>query len=41
MGTEGIAICSVCLLTFGSHEEVLGHTCNEIKEDMMKMKAVK
>ena len=33
MGTEGKAICSICLLTFGSHKEVLGHTCNEIKEE--------
>ena len=37
MGTEGIAICSICLLTFGSHEEVLGHPCNEIKEEKIEV----
>ena len=37
MSTEGIAICSICLLTFGSHEEVLGHTCNEIKEERIEV----
>ena len=37
MGTEEIAICSICLLTFGSHKEVLGHTCNEIKEERIKV----
>ena len=37
MSTEGIAICSICLLTFGSHEEVLGHTCNELKEERIEV----
>ena len=37
MSTEGIAICSICLLTFGSHEEVLGHTCIEIKEERIEV----
>ena len=40
MSTEGIAICSICLLTFGSHEEVLGHTCNEIKEERIEVDEV-
>ena len=37
MSTEGIAICSICLLTFGSHEEVLEHTCNDIKEERIEV----
>ena len=37
MSTEGIAICSICLLTFGSHEEVLGHRCNEIREERIEV----
>ena len=37
MSTECIAICSNCLLTFGSHEEVLGHTCNELKEERIEV----
>ena len=37
MGTEEIAICSICLLTFGSHKEVFGLTCNKIKEERIKV----
>ena len=30
MSTEDIAFCSICQITFGSHEEVLGHKCLQI-----------
>ena len=29
MSAEDIAICSMCQMTFGSHEKVLGHKCME------------
>ena len=37
MSIDGIAICSICLLAFGSQEEVLGHTCNDIKEERIEV----
>ena len=30
---EDIAICSLCQMTFPSHEEILVHICEEIKEE--------
>ena len=30
MSSEDIAFCSICQITFGSHEEVLGHKCLQI-----------
>ena len=35
MSTEDIAICSICQMAFGSHEEVIGHICT--KEDKIKV----
>ena len=37
MSAEDIAFCSICQMTFGSHEEVLLHTCVEIAEDKMEV----
>ena len=37
MSAEGIAICSICQMTFNSHEEVLGHTCIDIKEEKIEV----
>ena len=37
MSAEDIAICSICQMTFGSHEEVLLHTCVEMKEEKMEV----
>ena len=37
MRAEDIAICSICQMTFGSHEEVLLHTCVERKEEKLKV----
>jgi hypothetical protein len=36
MSAEDIAICSICQMTFGSHEEVLVHTCVQIKEEQIE-----
>ena len=33
MSIEDIAICSLCQMTFPSHEEILAHTCEELKEE--------
>ena len=35
MSTEDIAICSICQMAFGSHQEVIGHICT--KEDKLKV----
>ena len=36
MSTEDIAICSLCQMTFPSHEAILVHTCDEIKEEKIE-----
>ena len=36
MSTEDIAICSLCKTTFPSHEEILVHTCEELKEEKIE-----
>ena len=36
MSAENIAICSMCQMTFDSHEEVLRHTCIEIKKEKIE-----
>jgi hypothetical protein len=36
MSAEDIAICSICQMTFGSHEEVLVHTCVQMKEEQIE-----
>ena len=36
MSTKDIAICSICQMTFGSHEEVLVHTCVQMKEEQIE-----
>ena len=33
MSTEDIAICSLCQMTFPSHEDILVHTCEEMIEE--------
>mgnify|MGYP006975445300 FL=1 len=33
---NSIAICSLCQMTFPSHEEICVHTCEEIKEEKIK-----
>ena len=33
MSTEDIAICSMCQMTLPSHEEILVHSCEQIKEE--------
>ena len=42
MSSQDIAFCSICQITFGSHEEVLGHKCLQIvvktnKDDITKI----
>ena len=37
MSAENIAICSMCQMTFHSHEKILGHTCIEIKEEKIEV----
>ena len=41
MSAEDIAICSMCDITFNSHDEVIGHTCIEIKEEKLEMEDIK
>ena len=36
MSSEDIAICSLCQMTFPSHEEILVHTCEELKEEKIE-----
>ena len=36
MSSEDIAICSLCQTTFPSHEEILVHTCEELKEEKIE-----
>ena len=33
---NGISICSLCQMTFPSYEEILVHTCVQIKEDKIE-----
>ena len=33
---EDIAICSLCQMTFPSHDEIIVHTCDEIKEEKIE-----
>ena len=33
MSTQDIAVCSMCQVTFPSHEEILVHTCLQVKEE--------
>ena len=33
MSAEEMGVCSICQMTFSSHEEVLGHNCVQIKEE--------
>ena len=40
MSAENIAICSMCQMTFDSHEEVLRHTCVEIKKEKIEAEEI-
>ena len=38
MSAEDIVICSMCQMTFDSHDEIVGHTCIKIKEEKIDFK---
>ena len=40
MSAEDIAICSMCQMTFGSHEKVLEHKCVEIKVEKIVVEEI-
>ena len=40
MSAEDIAICSMCDITFDSHDKVIGHTCIEIKEEKLEIEGM-
>ena len=38
MSAEDIVICSMCQMSFWSHEEIVAHTCIKIKEEKIEVK---